>query len=360
MVMSRRSSSPRRFVRLSPRWSVSVARVAAIALAILLASTSVAAAGTNARIDSSRKPTSTTTSTTLKAPRSGKSSVSVLWGAATPDLASLQSFNSDAGKPASLYLFYNGFGDNANFDPSQSTAIAKLGATPFLAWEPWDATNGSVDQPAYSLANIASGAFDQYVSAWAQEIKAWGNPLWLEFAPEMNGNWYPWGDGVNGNTPAEYIAAYRHVHDLFTAAGVTNVVWVWTTNVTSDGATPISAFYPGDAYVNMVGVDGYNWGTTQSWGSVWQSPTQVFGPTLADLEKLTTRPIVIAETASTEQGGNKAQWVRQFFSLLAATPVIKAFVWFNFNKETDWQIESSSTARAAFATGVANSRYLAG
>jgi beta-mannanase len=356
--MFRIFSSPRRIVRHTRRLSVSVAAITAVALAILLASMNVAAAGTTAY--ATANTTAKTTPTTIKAPRSGGSSNSVLWGAATPDLPTLQSFNSDAGKPASLYLFYNGFANNASFDASQATAIQSLGATPFLAWEPWDATNGTVDQPAYSLANIASGAFDTYISTWAQEIKAWGQPLWLEFAPEMNGNWYPWGNAVNGNTPAEYIAAYRHVHDLFTDAGVTNVVWVWTTNVTSNGSTPIGDFYPGDAYVNFLGVDGYNWGTTQSWGSVWQTPTQVFNQTLVDLEQLSTRPIVIAETASTEQGGNKAQWIRQFFSMMAATPVIKAFVWFNFNKETDWQIESSSTARAAFAAGVANSRYLPG
>jgi len=175
----------------------------------------------------------------------------------------------------------------------------------------------------------------------------------------MNGNWSPWGDGVNGNTPADYIAAYRHVYDLFARVGADNVTWVWTPNVTSPGENPISDFYPGDAYVDWVGMDGYNWGTTQSWGSTWQTPSQVFGPTLTELQQLTTRPIIIDETASAEQGGNKAQWIKQFFSLLAANKAIKAFVWFNFNKETDWCIESSSSAQAAFSTGIANSRYIA-
>ncbi len=148
-------------------------------------------------------------------------------------------------------------------------------------------------------------------------------------------------------------AAWRHVHDLFAQAGVTNVTWVWSPNVSD---RPLGRLYPGDAYVDWVGVDGYNWRTTASW-SPWQTPSQVFGTTLATLRRVSSRPIVVSETASTEVGGNKGQWIQQFFSMLGANPDIRAFVWLNFNNETDWRIESSSGARTAFAAGVADPRY---
>jgi hypothetical protein len=227
-----------------------------------------------------------------------------------------------------------------------------------VTWEPFNPSNG-VDQPGYSLAAIANGTHDAYLSRWATQIKTWGQPLWLRFAHEMNGDWYPWAEGVNGNAPGSYVAAWRHVHDVFANAGVTNVTWVWTPNVLIPGRPSYASLYPGDAYVDWVGLDGYNWGTSASWSS-WQSPTAVFGSSLASLRGVTSRPIVIGETASAEVGGNKAQWVQQFFSMLSANPDIKAFVWFNFLKETDWRIESTPATQAAFAGGVADGRYRAG
>ncbi len=282
------------------------------------------------------------------------------FGAATDggpeDLSGLTSFERDAGKPVSLYVYYKSFGFDPDFEPAAADAVRSHGATPMITWEPWDPSTGSASQPDYSLSRIAAGAHDALISRWASQMAAYGQPVWLRFAHEMNGNWYPWGAGVNGNSPSQYVAAWRHVHDIFVAAGATNVTWVWSPNVVMDGTPALSSLYPGDSYVDWVGVDGYNWGATASWSS-WQTPDQVFGATLAALTQISSRPVVIAESATTEVGGNKAQWIQQFFSMLGANPRVKAFVWFNLNKETDWRIESSSGAQSAFATGVANPRY---
>ncbi|WP_217631238.1 glycosyl hydrolase [Modestobacter sp. DSM 44400] len=77
---------------------------------------------------------------------------------------------------------------------------------------------------------------------------------------EMNGNWYPWGSGANGNQPGEFVLAWRHVHDRFTALGVTNVAWTWAPNAVYTGGAPLAPLYPGDAYVDAVGLSNYNWG----------------------------------------------------------------------------------------------------
>lgn len=334
--------------------AVATVVVAIVGVVSAVSVASPASAGTRFRYRPG--PTSTTTAPPTPAPAAG----SVLFGAATETVAELSTFNTDVGKPASLYLSYYSFALSPDFDATTAGAVAKMGATNMVTWEPWDPSNGSATQPAYSLANIAGGSFDSYISRWAAEIKAWGQPVWLRFAHEMNGNWYPWAASVNGNSPAQYVAAFRHVHDLFLRGGVTNVTWVWTPNVDAPGFTPISQLYPGDQYVDWVGVDGYNWGTTQTWGSTWQTPSAVFATTLSELRRLTAKPIVVGETASAEQGGSKAQWIQQFFSMLGSNPDIKAFVWFNINKETAWPVESSSTAQAAFAAGIANNRYQAG
>jgi beta-mannanase len=271
-------------------------------------------------------------------------------------MAQLDTFNADAGKKATLYGSYASFAFNANFDAAAANTVRARGAQPMVTWEPWDPSTGSANQPAYALGKIIGGSYDAYITRWATQIKASGQPLFLRFAHEMNGDWYPWSEGVNGNTPGQYVAAWRHVHDIFAQVGATNVTWVWTPNVIMGSTPTLASLYPGDAYVDWIGADGYNWGTTQSWSS-WQTFDDVFGATLATLQRISAKPIIIGELASTEVGGAKATWIRQFFASLASQPRIKAFVWFNLNKETDWRIESSASARSAFAAGVADPRY---
>src|SRR5581483_2417544 len=113
-------------------------------------------------------------------------------------------------------------------------------------------------------------------------------------------------------------------------------------------------YYPGDAYVDWVGIDGYNWGTSQSWSS-WQSLADIVGPVYRDYAA--KKPIMVAETASAEAGGDKAAWIQAAASSLARDfPAVRAFLWFEVSKETDWRVESSTSALAAFRT-LAQSAY---
>jgi beta-mannanase len=287
----------------------------------------------------------------------------VLFGAATEEnntggLTQLASFESHAGKKAALYGMYKSFYWDPNFPTSEATTVRNHGSVPMITWEPWNPSNG-VNQPTYALNTITAGNYDSMIRTWATQIKTFGSPVWLRFAHEMNSDWYPWAEGVNGNGAGSYAAAYRHVHDVFTAAGVTNVKWVWSPNVVMDGVgSSLTSLYPGDAYVDMVGIDGYNWGASASWAT-WQTPASVFGATLSQVRAITHRGIVIGETASAEAGGSKATWVKDFFSFVKANTDIKAFVWFNIQKETDWRIESSATAQAAFASAVSDATFVA-
>ena len=120
----------------------------------------------------------------------------------------------------------------------------------------------------------------------------------------------------------------------------------------SPSTTPLSGLYPGDAEVDSVGIDGYNGGTALPWGG-WKTFDQLFGETLRQVRAITSREIMLSEVASVEAGGSKATWINDFFNALDNNPDIFGFVWFNWNKEADWRIESSETARRAFASGVA-------
>ncbi|WP_435747990.1 hypothetical protein [Nocardioides sp. SYSU DS0663] len=129
------------------------------------------------------------------------------------------------------------------------------------------------------------------------------------------------------------------------------MTWSWSANVPYAGSTPLSSLYPGDAYIGRVGLDGYNWGTTQPW-STWQSFGEVFGQGVAELDALTTRPIHITETAAPEgAGGDKAAWITDMWAWLDAHPEVTGVTWFSLLKEADWRIDSSEAALAAWGAG---------
>ncbi|MFC4397785.1 glycosyl hydrolase [Arthrobacter sedimenti] len=287
------------------------------------------------------------------APAPTISSAPLRFGVATPGgpMASteLDEVATVAGEVPSVVMSYKDFLQAPPI--SELDAVRSRGATPLVTWEPW-AWGGGVDQPAYSLSRITAGDFDGYISQWGQSLAAWGKPVMLRFAHEMNGNWYPWAEGVNGNQSGEYVAAWRHVHDVVAATGASNVQWVWSPNVPYWGSTDLAGLYPGAGYVDVVALDGYNWGTSQTWSS-WVSPVDLFAPGISQLRALAPgKPVLIAETASSEMGGSKASWNTDLVSYLAAQPDVMGFVWFHMQKETDWRINSSDSSASAFKSAL--------
>lgn len=262
------------------------------------------------------------------------------------------------GRKPAIVMWYQKWGESSSSFPIRPmNTVRGYGAVPLLTWEPW---RGVDKDPAYKLRAITRGDFDPYIRRWATDAAAWGYPFYLRFAHEMNGAWYPWGVGANnanGNTAADYIAAWRHVHDIFAQTGARNVLWVWSPNVSSL-PNQFATMYPGDDYVDCVGLDGYNSGT--SWpGSHWQSLLDLFGPSYRMLAAITNKPVMISEIGSTEFGGNKAAWIAH--GLLADVPAylphIRAVVWFDKNKETDWRVNSSPDALRAYRAVVASPLY---
>lgn len=255
-----------------------------------------------------------------------------------------------AGEAPSIILSYNDF--NQAPPITELEAARMRGATALLTWEPWIWGGGTV-QPAFSLDRITAGDFDLYLRQWGTALADWGHPVMLRFGHEMNGNWYPWAEQVNGNGAGDYAAAWRHVHDVVASTGASNVSWVWNPNVPYPGSVPLDGLYPGASYVDSVALDGYNWGTSTSWGT-WVSPSQLFGDGLAQLRALAPgKPVLIGETSSAEQGGSKAEWTTSLISYLAAQADVTAVTWFHFNKEADWRINSSNASAQALAQALA-------
>ena len=271
-------------------------------------------------------------------------------GALSRSEAAVQRFQAITGASPSVENFYVAFpGLPEALSPADRMLDA--GVVPMLTWEPWRPGRGT-DQPAFALERITNGAYDEEISAAATSLATWGRPLYLRFAHEMNGSWYPWAESRNGNEPGSYAEAYRHVHDLFVAAGATNVRWVWSVNIIVPNSPTLASLYPGDDYVDVVGVDGYNFGKEPS--NEWRSPSQVFDTTLDQLPSVAPgKPVLITEVGSAEAGGDKGEWIEEFFAYLASRTDVSGFVWFDIDKEHPWTIESSSGSRRAFASEMA-------
>jgi beta-mannanase len=275
-------------------------------------------------------------------------------------------FEAQTGKPLSLVSFAAPFANCFStpctyykFDANAFNKVRSHGAIPFFSWAS-QSLPSSVNEPNFQLSDVSAGNYDDFIRQWATSAKAWGSPFFLRFNFEMNGNWFPWSEGVNGNQTGDYVAAWRHVHDIFTAVGATNASWVWCPNVDPKKMwTPLAGLYPGDAYVDWTCLDGYNWGPTKGgWVSfdwLYQSTYQTITTSIAP-----SKPMIIGEIGSTENGGSKAAWISDMFSRLPAYPKIRGFVWEDSNVDSmDWPIESSATSQTTFANGVHDARYQA-
>lgn len=238
---------------------------------------------------------------------------------------------------------------STNFDSDfvrrRTNAVYANNAILLLTWESWE----------YNTVQIMNGNADSYIKKMAQDMKSYGKEIWLRPLHEANGDWYPWAIGYESgiNTNSTYIAAFRRIVDIFRSEGANNVKWIFNVNCNNVGPnTSFTGIYPGDNYVDYNSIDGYNWGTTQSWGSTWQSFDEIFLAAYNSLKNY-NKPIFIAEWASAEIGGNKAQWITDSFNRINSSyDKIFAQVWFSHNKETDWRINSSEAALNAYKNAI--------
>ncbi|HWA54647.1 MAG TPA: glycosyl hydrolase [Solirubrobacterales bacterium] len=261
----------------------------------------------------------------------------------------IDSFSREVGRKPAIILSYKRW-DVKPFYPPELKQISRRGAMPMVSWEPWSSSG----KPA-KLWAIGRGRYDGYVRRSARQAREWGKPIMLRFGQEMNGEWAPWERGHVGSTPRSFILAWRHLVRVFREVGADNVIWVWCPNVNT-GHLPFMQYYPGDAWVDWVGLDGFNWG-----GSIgWRSISEVFVGSYEQLARETSKPIVIAETGSGQTGGDKAAWVTSALEdELANFSRVRAVVWYNAFDRADFRIDSSPSALQAFRRGIARPLYAA-
>jgi hypothetical protein len=246
------------------------------------------------------------------------------------------------------------------FPAAALSLVRSAGSIPMLNWSSMSSPL-HVAEPGFELRKIASGSFDAYLRVYAKSVAEWHHPLFLRFDWEMNGDWFPWSVRANHNTPADYVAAWRHVHEIFMRAGASNVSWVWCPNVRSGHAnSDYQAAYPGGNYVDWTCLDGYNWGAAHG-PHGWATFDQVFSDSYRQLagQVAPNKPVMIGEVGASEQGGSKPQWIRAMFDALGHSYAkLGAIVWFNVPASREqWQIDSSPASAAAFRAGIESRPY---
>ncbi len=224
--------------------------------------------------------------------------------------AGMTSFTTATGVKPDLVLYYSGWFER--FQVGFATTVARHGAVPLVQMNP----------DGVSVADIASGRYDGYLQTYALAVRAYNRPVIVGFGHEMNGDWYPW--GYRKTSPAVFVAAWRHIVNLFRATGVHNVTWLWTVNIINDPQygkipNPIK-WWPGDRYVNWVGIDGYYYHPSAVFSSL-------FGPAIAAVRAITKAPILIAETAALPIAGQPAK-ISDLFAGIRSYGLL-GFVWFD-------------------------------
>lgn len=242
---------------------------------------------------------------------------------------------------------------SADFPAEFCERIIYHGAIPMITWMPQPRDPST--EHGRVLDSIAGGNWDSYIRKWAVDARNFGKPVYIRWGHEFNGYWYPWSVPANENSPDKFVAAWKHVHDIFAREGATNVQWVWCPYLRSNPDEawndPLLA-YPGDEYVDWIGIDEYNWGSSFIWSN-WLEFSEIFSNKVRIFSThFPTKPIMIAEVGCTEEnelpGQTKAQWVRNMLDSLKWMTPIRAVVWFNSFKETDWRMESSESSLDAF------------
>jgi hypothetical protein len=246
--------------------------------------------------------------------------------------------------------------------------IAQHGALPILTWEAQTITTQDIlsGERVLPLRDGRRLDIDAYVAEFAKgacrSAALTHQPVLIRMLHEMNGNWFAWGIGYEQagkrvNTDESFKQAWIKLHDAFDSRCGDDVRFIWAVNHFNVGkGTSFMGTYPGDDYVDLVGIDGYNWGTKASWG--WQDFYAIFQEGLCTLERETDKPILIAEVGSSEAGGDKPRWISDLLANIEARERLRGFVWLNHEKyevqidgTMDWPVHSSAPSLKAFASG---------
>lgn len=243
-------------------------------------------------------------------------------------------FAKAAGRQPDIIGYFSGWPQP--FDASFAAAARRHGAVTIVQIDPTDA----------SVAAIAAGAYDGYLRSYADKVRDFGHPVIIGFGHEMNATWYTWGYGHV--RPAMFVQAWRHIVALFRGQGAHNVTWLWTIQADVPGSGPIGYWWPGRQYVTWIGIDGYYYRPSDVFATV-------YGKTIAQVRSITSKPVLLSETAVGPVAGQAAK-IQDLFRGMAAYRTL-GLIWFDITQHDgiyhqDWRLEDNPAAESSFRLSV--------
>jgi mannan endo-1,4-beta-mannosidase len=240
-------------------------------------------------------------------------------------------FAEAAGRQPNLVGYYSGWAQP--FAVSFARRAREHGAVTIV----------QIDPSFASVSAIAAGYYDAYLRSYADSVRDFGHAVVIGFGHEMNASWYSW--GYKYVRPSTFVAAWRHIVDVFRGQGADNVTWLWTINADTG---PITPWWPGAGYVTWVGIDGYYVRPSDTFSSV-------FGRTLDHVRAFTRKPVLLSETAVGPRAGQPTK-IEDLFNGMRKYKTL-GLVWFDIAQNDgiyhqDWRIENNLPAEVAFRRAV--------
>ncbi|MCL1849705.1 MAG: glycoside hydrolase family 26 protein, partial [Clostridiales bacterium] len=181
--------------------------------------------------------------------------------------------------------------------------------------------------------SILNGEYDEFLIGYARIVADFGHPVLFRPFNEMNGDWCPYSAYHTSKDTEIYKALYRYVYQLFLEAEADNVIWVWNPNGKSYPGFKWNdelMYYPGDQYVDVVGLTAYNTGTFYNrYGEKWRTFKELYDELYTRYDLLFGQPLMITEFASASMGGDKEEWVESMFADIRLYDRIKIAVWWD-------------------------------
>lgn len=227
--------------------------------------------------------------------------------------------------------------------------IWQRGQIPHVWWQPFfsgrDSTSKSVAR------EVANGDHDETIETWADTLSRWAirdegpdRRLYLNLAPEMNGDWSPWSPAVGSDDEADFVAMWRRIHDTLMHSELESdhLKWIWTLDTTTRDVDR-EAVYPGDEYVDWISLHGYNW---TNWGD-WKTPEEVYGRSVERIQSIADKPLAVTEFGCSSEADDeghdphaKNEWISKVYDYFEEVGV-KMALWLNIDSETDWAVFGS-------------------
>ncbi|MBW3637093.1 MAG: hypothetical protein KY445_11630 [Armatimonadetes bacterium] len=275
----------------------------------------------------------------------------------------LQTYNAAAGKKLSVVTWFASAYENGSMKTwggnyaSSLARVKRTGAISLIKFSTQDYAYNRTRKAA-NLKQIAGGGWDEYFKDAAAKVRDFKSPVFISIDHEMNGNWYPYSQAYpnSGLTAADFVAAWRRIVTIFRQTGANNAAFVWSPNVPDVGGVPFSAYYPGDNYVDWIGVSFYSGNDVSAMDTIYRT----YAP---------KKPFFVTEWATAPEKSRfhprypgDTTWIRQFFAALETRyPRVKAISWFNWDKTGDdgnYLLTRVPEQSRAYAQDISAPRYI--